>query len=257
MRLIFLYCMCPQEDQLKSAKAEMGEVREENERLKLLLAKILKEYQSLQMHFFDILKQEEAKKAKHGTRSNSQTAKHHDQENYQLRENQLLEADQLVCLSLGKTSTADKSKNNKEEKKTSSKGHDEELDGGLELGLGCRSIPERSGILKNRANNSSSDNSSEEPNKEEDQQADQIWTSSSPQMPSNTQKTTEKSNGDDEVSQLSHVKKARVSVRARCDAPTVSTCVYIHLYIYIFIYVHLLNHLYGIKPTLLDFFTIF
>lgn len=186
----------------------MGEVREENERLKLVLARIVKEYKSLQMHFFDILRQEEAKKPK------DTTAEHHDNNT-----NQENEEPELVCLSLGKTSTTDKSK--KDEKKTSNvvvigdgrKDHDEELNGGLELGLGCRT----SEILKN--NISSSDNSFEEPNKEEEP-TDQIWSS-----PSKIQKTT-KSSGDDEVSQhITHTKKTRVSVRARCDAPTVSTMI--------------------------------
>ncbi|KAF3431419.1 hypothetical protein FNV43_RR26150 [Rhamnella rubrinervis] len=193
-----------QEDQLKSAKAEMGEVREENERLKLVLARIMKEYQSLQLHFFDILRQEEAKKPE------NTTAEHHDNNT-----NQENEEPELVCLSLGKISTADKSK--KDEKKTNNvvvitngrKDHNEELNGGLELGLGCRT----SEILKN--NISSSDNSFEEPNKEEEQ-TDQIWSS-----PSKIQKTT-KSSGDDEVSQQTHMKKARVSVRTRCDAPTMN-----------------------------------
>ncbi|AQK90717.1 Probable WRKY transcription factor 72 [Zea mays] len=50
---------------LEAARAEMGEVREENERLKSTLSRIVSQYQSLQMHFLDVVKvHEQASAAK-------------------------------------------------------------------------------------------------------------------------------------------------------------------------------------------------
>jgi len=56
----------PQEQRtLEAAKAEMGEVREENERLKTTLSRIVSQYQSLHTHFLDVVKvHEQAAKAK-------------------------------------------------------------------------------------------------------------------------------------------------------------------------------------------------
>ncbi|CAD6344111.1 unnamed protein product [Miscanthus lutarioriparius] len=45
-----------EERRLEAARAEMGEVREENERLKSMLSRIVSQYQSLQMHFLDVVK---------------------------------------------------------------------------------------------------------------------------------------------------------------------------------------------------------
>ncbi|XP_010551513.1 PREDICTED: probable WRKY transcription factor 36 [Tarenaya hassleriana] len=46
------------EEELESARAKVGEVREENKRLKLLLSKILSDYNSLQTHVIGLLGQE-------------------------------------------------------------------------------------------------------------------------------------------------------------------------------------------------------
>lgn len=167
----------------------MGEVREENERLKLMLEKIEKDYKSLQLRFFNILKQESSRK------SESSAPNSHDFED---------EEPELVSLCLGRNPKEAK----KEEKITARDFNKAKEDGGdhlkASLTLGLDSKSQLSGEL-------SPENSSEEPKEEE---AGEIW------PPSKIQKTMK--SGDDEAAQQNHVKRARVCVRARCDAPTVS-----------------------------------
>lgn len=50
-----------QGDELENAKAEMGEVIEENQRLKMRLNRILNDYRTLQMQFQSIVEEEKAK----------------------------------------------------------------------------------------------------------------------------------------------------------------------------------------------------
>lgn len=177
------------EDQFKLAEAEMGEVKEENERLKMLLGRIAKDYKSLQMHFFDILHQQEAKSA--------DTASDH----------QANEEPELVSLSLGITST-DAKKEEKKNRNSSHGGEDERLSGGLSLGLDC--LFERGSKENRRA--SISNNSFDELKEVE---PTEVW------PPSKITSKTMRS-GEDEVLQQIPSKKARVSVRARCDTPTMN-----------------------------------
>ncbi|ERN03816.1 probable WRKY transcription factor 72 [Amborella trichopoda] len=192
-----------QEDQIISAKAEMGEVREENERLKTILAQIAKDYQSLQMHFFDIVHQEQIMIKPESEVSNHKT-----------------EEPELVSLSLGTTNS---STIHKKEEKTSNfeKGKEEEedrqVDEGLSLGLDCRfNQPHRNPIEISAKveipERESPENISEESKEEEINT--EAW------HPNTLLKTSR--GPEDEISQQAHVKKARVSVRARCDAPTMN-----------------------------------
>nr|DAD31180.1 TPA_asm: hypothetical protein HUJ06_010031 [Nelumbo nucifera] len=167
----------------------MGEVREENERLKMVLARIVKDYQSLQTKFFGIAQQEAATQF-------ADTAPK-DQE---------IEEPELVSLSLGRISTEPK----KEEKNSNSSKCKEDDHEGLSLGLDCKFEVSNPGSTE-RASNPSPENSLEEPKEEE---AGETW------PPSKFLKTMR--SGDDEVSQQTQVKKARVSVRARCDTPTMN-----------------------------------
>ncbi|KAB2624587.1 WRKY transcription factor 61 [Pyrus ussuriensis x Pyrus communis] len=195
-----------QQDELQSAKAEMVEATEENERLKLLLSQISKDYQSLRMHFHGLLQNGGETKKCTDTSSSTALDLTHEQNTE--------EADDLVSLSLGRTSSSiDQPRKDGRIKKisqlsSSTNGKDDDDDNGmlhgagLALELGCRSEP---------AADQSTDNSSGGP-KEDD--LTEIW------PPSKTLKTTR--SGEDEVSQQTHLKKARVSVRARCDAPTMN-----------------------------------
>ncbi|KAF8399427.1 hypothetical protein HHK36_015292 [Tetracentron sinense] len=176
-----------QEDQLESAKASIGEVREENERLKTTLARIVKDYQSLQMHFFDILQQEEAKKSTDTTTTREE-----------------MEEPEFVSLSLGRISSEPKEKISNVSKTK----EDEKLKEGLALGLDCKFDVSNPGPTE-PVSNRSPENSSEEPKEEE---VRETW------PPGKILKTMR--SGDDEVPQQPPVKKARVCVRARCDTPT-------------------------------------
>ncbi|XWS40838.1 hypothetical protein CRYUN_Cryun17cG0030400 [Craigia yunnanensis] len=178
-----------EDDELESARAKMGEVKEENERLKLMLEQIQEKYKSLQLRFIEILQQGASKKSTDSA-PNSQN-------------NDAL-APELVSLSLGRNPTDFK----KDEKAISSSKmkEEQEIKAGLTLGLESKFQ-----LSTEIVSNPSPENSSEEP-KEDD--AGETW------PPSKIQKT--KINGDEDVAQQNHVKRARVSVRARCDAPTMN-----------------------------------
>ncbi|XP_012461091.1 probable WRKY transcription factor 72 isoform X2 [Gossypium raimondii] len=175
------------EDELESAKAEMGEVMEENERLKKMLEKIQENYKSLQLSFFEILQQGAVKKSK----CSSISSDHND-------EPVVLEPE-LVSLSLGRTTPMESVKDEKTTSSIKSK-DDPEIKAGLTLGL------------DSKFQLSSPQKSSEDQVKEDDGAAE-TW------PPNKIQKTTSR-NGDED--QQNHVKRARVSVRARCDAPTMN-----------------------------------
>ncbi|XP_022727790.1 probable WRKY transcription factor 72 isoform X2 [Durio zibethinus] len=174
-----------QDDQLESAKAEMGEVIEENQRLKMYLNQILKAYQNLQMQFHDIVRQD------------AETTNNDDQE---------VEEPELVSLTLGRFSS-DSEKDDKN--KTSGQGKEEERGKeGLSLGLNYKFEVSKSGADDEPLPNPSPENSSQEPKEEEKWPASKVH------------KTM--ISGDDEVLQQNPVKKARVCVRARCDTPTMN-----------------------------------
>ncbi|OMO82411.1 Cystathionine beta-synthase, core [Corchorus olitorius] len=194
-----------QEDQIESTKAKMGEVKEENERLKVLLSQMVKDYQSLQMRFLDILQQEEAKKS-----STTETPSHDHQENEE-------ESDHFVSLSLGRTSSAASRQEAKKEEKKMSTSNNE---GGLALGLECKlELPVASTTEPAAAAEKNPSSESSFGKEEEEEEPTEIW------PPSKILKTDNKngdSNNNEDASEQMQVKKARVSVRARCDTPTMN-----------------------------------
>ncbi|KAH9773774.1 WRKY domain-containing protein [Citrus sinensis] len=195
---VHIHAKIQKEEKLKSVKTKVGEIREENEKLKLSLAKMAKDYQSLQSHFLDILQQEEAQKSK------DKISTHHDQENE--------EVDELVSLSLGRTSAQPK----KDEKKICnnlSDGHEKNDKEGLALGLDCSRF-EFSSNSRESENRPSPANTTCEQLKE--QEPTEIWSPSKINL-----KSKRSDDQDEEVFQKAQLKKARVSVRARCDTPTV------------------------------------
>lgn len=174
------------EEVIESAKSEMGDVREENHRLKMMLERIEKDYQSLQLRFFDILQHETSSK------QSTDSAPSHDETE---------ESNELVSLCLGRSPSEPK----KEEKSTNSakSRENEELKANLTLGLDSKILTSTETV-----SNPSPAESVEEPKEE----AGETWPPS---------KVIPKRNGDhDEAAQQSQAKRARVCVRVRCETPT-------------------------------------
>ncbi|RRT81703.1 hypothetical protein B296_00019554 [Ensete ventricosum] len=165
----------------------MDEVREENGRLKTILAHIVKDHRYLQKQYFDIVKQEQSKRPPETTYPSD-----------------VEEPDELVSLSLGTSSTGQK----KEDMISTKKEREEEDGEGLTLGLHCRFEGTRKSPSDHESN-LCADSSSEEAKEEEPGE---------PRPPTEIPKSLR--TDDDEVPQQLPVKKARVTIRARCDAPT-------------------------------------
>ncbi|KAK4781686.1 hypothetical protein SAY86_015788 [Trapa natans] len=200
------------QDGLETARAEMGEVREENQRLKMLLERIMRDYKTLQMQFLDMVKQDHQKQQPAAAANYSPTSAPAGA--------QEPEESSLVSLSLGLDSGSSSSGKYEKGKLLSAPGNDnkktdeEHRREGLALSLDCNfDVANKSGIsgVSKLPNSSSPGHSSEN---QEEEEAGEIW------PPSKAPKTTR--NGDDQVSQQNPPKKARVCVRARCDTPTMN-----------------------------------
>ncbi|KDP45485.1 hypothetical protein JCGZ_09734 [Jatropha curcas] len=183
-----------EEDVLESAKAEMGEVREENERLKMMLQQVEKDYQSLKLRFFDILRKETCKNTAESPLG-CETEESHE----------------LVSLSLGRSTPSEPKKDEKNSNPSKTNNHDtenEDLKATLTLGLSDTSSK------FHMSNEPVSSNPSPENSVEEEQAGGETW----PPSKINTKRNTI----DDEAAQQSNAKRARVCVRARCDTPTMN-----------------------------------
>lgn len=179
----------------------MGEVREENERLRTMLERVEKDYKSLQLRFFDILQQQEP--------SRKPVTEH----NPSPSNDETITEPELVSLCLGRRSSGGTASETKKEEKTSrSTREEEELKASLSLALDSKFQPS---LELATSSHFSPENSSEETKDHDEKEA----TAGETWPPSKMLKTMR--NGDDEASQQNPVKRARVSVRARCDTPTV------------------------------------
>ncbi|KAI3985825.1 hypothetical protein MKX01_026611 [Papaver californicum] len=208
------------EDELESTKVEMSEVRKENDRLKLVLARILEDYQSLQKHLVEVVQQGEQTKTNSGA---TLTLPFHQT----LPMIQAEEESQLVSLSLGRTtSSSDKFSNYMTQfPKGEIKEDKFSKEANLSLGLDCKYKV----ISKPISNNSTSakpvmihpspENSLGNDDPKED--VGEKWQTTN--NATSNGKAVIRSR-DDEVSQQQQnpIKKPRVSVRTRCETPTMN-----------------------------------
>lgn len=185
----------------------MGEVREENQKLKTYLDHIMKEYKTLQMQFFDIVKPDQEQKKP----SDGEAVANGNDDRQQSKE-----SEELVSLSLGRATSSQHSEKDYEGKLLFLENISKDQDLGLSLNCKLSDASRTSlveTLLKNNNNSKSSPATSFEDQLKEG--PGETW------APSKVRKTM-RSRGDDEVSQQNPVKKARVLVRARCDTATVS-----------------------------------
>ncbi|CAA0826816.1 Probable WRKY transcription factor 72 [Striga hermonthica] len=199
------------DDELGSSKAELNEVMEENQRLKMYLDRVLKDYRTLQMQYQDII-QCEPKKSPNSLTINP-AHHHHDP---------MEESGELISLSLGISSPSDRTKDEQIQKTPRIENnanvheggdHDKE---GLTLGLDCKTFqvpPPQKLSVENSSPNHSLENSLDNEGKEE---GGENWSGN------NKTKSNVRESGEDELTQQNPAKRARVSVRVRCDTPTMN-----------------------------------
>ncbi|XP_050221102.1 WRKY transcription factor 72A-like [Mercurialis annua] len=189
-----------QDNWLESARAEMGEVREENQRLKMHLSQMMKDYQALQLKFHDIIQQQDQTKQSNPNHNQITTA----------------EEPEFISLSLGTRFSSDQHSKNNGKSKTSSHAKDDVDDDeteGLSLGLDCKfEVSNKSHVTEQSLPNTSPVHSFEEQPKEE---GGETW-------PPKALKSGTVISGEDEGVLQNPLKKARVCVRARCDTPTMN-----------------------------------
>ncbi|XP_021746200.1 probable WRKY transcription factor 72 [Chenopodium quinoa] len=199
-----------QEELLKSAKAKMGEVKEENERLKRLLTKIVKEYQSLEKQISSMDQSKQSIETKSSSNNNNGEDDDQNQE------------PEMVSLTLGSWSSNKKhshDNNNKKQESDYSLNKRRKVEaGGLELGLDYRKIQHNSTAS---ATDSIKYSSLENSNKEskEDENVD-TWASSHQDLKAK-ENISSKEVDDQESLHQPQVKKTRVCIRSRCDSPTI------------------------------------
>ncbi|XP_020189817.1 probable WRKY transcription factor 72 [Aegilops tauschii subsp. strangulata] len=198
------------DDKLEATKAEMGEVREENERLKTLLSHIVRDYQSLQTHFQDAVKvkhQAPAADKLPAAPAPAPTAT----------------TDDLVSLCLGSGGYARPKGAHQRSLSSSSSGTETDPDDQLSLGLSSRRSTDGDDRQAARPSatplmNLSSDSSADD----DAAPGHQLPAAACPPATKARKSPGAGVDGaDDEVLQQ-QAKKARVSVRVKCDTPTMN-----------------------------------
>ncbi|XP_074287456.1 WRKY transcription factor 72A-like [Silene latifolia] len=175
------------EDELESAELEIGEMKEENERLKKTLARMKNDYKSLQMRFLDILQHDQPPSTSEDRALTTETKKQEDPE---------------TSLSLGFQSTTKRKKDDNSSTSSKARGSAELMSDGLSLGLEFKCTPhiDLTDVGSERSN--------------------EIDDTGESCLPSKLSKTMENSEKQEDSEQSNNPKRARVSVRARCETPT-------------------------------------
>ncbi|KAI4973891.1 hypothetical protein ZWY2020_041672 [Hordeum vulgare] len=191
-----------QEDKIASTRAEMGEVRKENERLKTLLSRMVEDHRSLQKQFDVLHQQGRGKNPAVGSPEHTSPA----------------EGPGFISLRLG-TSAGTSRQNMGEE----IKGNTNNPDGkGISLGpssargaVGARTDGSETKVGPDVVTLSPGGSSEEDATTE-------TTTTSAPSKAAKIPRSTGGVEAEEEVAQQPLAKKARVSVRARCDTPTMN-----------------------------------
>ncbi|KAL2935054.1 putative WRKY transcription factor 72, partial [Bienertia sinuspersici] len=206
---------------LESTKAEIGEVTEENERLRQHLNQVMKDYQTLQRRFHEISQQDNSKQGSDNRKSALPPQASRD--NIDDDDDEA----KLVSLSLGRTSSQKLKKVNADVKLITNPPNDEQgrirsksinnnvddeaRERSLDLGLECKFKASSSTIDRPQIEN---------PNLSPNNSFDE--TKDGEGVKNNKNNVASLSSGDDEVVHQPPMKKARVSVRVRCDGPTMN-----------------------------------
>ena len=191
-----------QEDKIASTRAEMGEVRKENERLKMMLSRMVEDHRSLQKQFDVLHQQGQGKNLAVGSPEHTSP----------------VDGPGFVSLRLG-TSAGMSRQNMEEQIKGSTNNPD---DKGIFLGLSsaCGAVGARTDGIETKVQPDvvtlSPGGSSEE------DAATETTTISAASKAAKIPRSTGGVEADEEVAQQPLAKKARVSVRARCDTPTMN-----------------------------------
>ncbi|KAI5432016.1 WRKY transcription factor 72A [Lathyrus oleraceus] len=182
------------EDKLKYANTEMGEVKEENERLKTMLSRVEKDYNTLQLRFFDIVNKEVSNK---GVEESSTSHEENDEE------------PEFVSLCLGRSPNEYKKEAAKIDQNSNKPKEKEDMEVNLSLGLDSKYM-----LSMELVSDLTPMNSIEElPKEVEVEEKGTLFS---------TNKSTKVINVNDEVSDQMPTKRVRVSVRAKCDTPTMN-----------------------------------
>lgn len=172
----------------------MGEVKEENERLKTMLSRVEKDYNTLQLRFFDIVNKEVSN---NGVEESSTSHEENDEE------------PEFVSLCLGRSPNEYKKEVAKIDQNSNKPKEKEDMEVNLSLGLDSKYM-----LSMELVSDLTPMNSIEElPKEVEVEEKGTLFS---------TNKSTKVINVNDEVSDQMPTKRVRVSVRAKCDTPTVS-----------------------------------
>jgi hypothetical protein len=208
-----------QEGFLQSMEVEMLKIRQENEQLKATLGQLINEYKSLEVRYLSIIQQEE-------TNKNLDASKVNDHQESQKHS-------KFTSLSMGEDSSGTKHENNTEtfskSKEKCTKDHED-----LVLRLDCKYNGSNNSEIGENMRNHKLEDSSEEPKDKEEE----TWS------PNKMPRKSNDEDGNDQETPQPTVKRARVSVRARCDTPTVGPCAFnYNFYVYGFV-INVVIHLF-------------